>query len=81
MRDGVYVITEIEKTNFYCLDLYEYLNAIPFRTADDMVKKLAYFFPGEHSKSSNTLLPRAVFTMIQLKIMLEQKMLLQQEVS
>ena len=40
--------------------MYEYLNAIPFRKADDMVKKLAYFFPGENSKSSNTLFSRAV---------------------
>ena len=50
--------------------LYEYLNAVPFWIANDMVKKLAYFFPHVNSIQTYTLFPRPVNVQIACAVLL-----------
>ena len=52
--------TKIEKSRFSQEDAYKYLNDIPIWKAENMGKKLVYFFPGADSKSIDTLFTRAV---------------------
>ena len=54
------MLCKIEKSQFSQEGLYEYLSALPFWLANDMVKKLAYFFPHVNSIQTNTLFLRPV---------------------
>ena len=54
------MLCKIEKSQFSQEGLYEYLSALPFWIANDMVKKLAYFFPHVNSIQTYTLFPRPV---------------------